>query len=96
MQHFKPTRSLSTGVMAVALDLFVGLIVTMPVTHVRPMVVFYVGLIVIGTGMLLRERIFPPSRMRVAAAPAQTRSFAAPSQMHAAELGHAPAFELVG
>lgn len=72
MQRLTPTRSLATGVMAVALDLFVGLVVTMPVTHVRPMTVFYVALIIIGTGMLLRERIFPPARVQ-AAVPARAQ-----------------------
>lgn len=99
MQRFIPTRSPATGVMAVLVDLFVGMIVTMPVTHIHANSVFYAALIVIGIGMLLRERIFPPARAQaVASAPAfaDVAPVHVAAPVHTAELGHLPAFELVG
>jgi hypothetical protein len=51
--------------MAVAVAFLMALIATMPLTHVRPMNVVYVAMIVTGTGMLLRERIFVPVYHRV-------------------------------
>ena len=64
MQRLTPTRSLATGVMAVALAFLMALIATMPLTHINPMNVGYVAMIVTGTGMLLRERIFVPAQVR--------------------------------
>jgi hypothetical protein len=64
MQRFAPTRSLATGVLSVALAFLLALIATMPLTHVHPMIVAYVAMIVAGTGMLLRERVFVPASNR--------------------------------
>jgi hypothetical protein len=64
MQRFAPTRSLATSVMSVAIAFLLALIATMPLTHVRPMIVLYVAMIVTGTGMMLRERVFVPVRNR--------------------------------
>jgi len=53
-----PTRSFATAVMTVGLAFLLALVATMPMTHVRPMIVVYVAMIVTGVGMLLRERVF--------------------------------------
>jgi hypothetical protein len=60
MQRFAPTRSLATGVVAAMLAFLMALVATMPLTHIRAMNVLYVAMIVTGTSMLLRERIFVP------------------------------------
>jgi hypothetical protein len=64
MRRFAPTRSIATSVMAVALAFLLALVATMPLTHVKPMVVVYVAMIVTGAGMLLRERVFVPASRR--------------------------------
>ena len=64
MNRFTPSRSIATGVVAVALAFLLALIATMPLTHVRPMIVLYVAMIVTGTSMLLRERVFVPVKNR--------------------------------
>lgn len=64
MHRFAPTRSLASAAVALMLSFLLALIATMPMTHVRPVIVLYVAMIVTGLSMLLRERVFIPAGKR--------------------------------
>jgi hypothetical protein len=61
MKRFVPTRSLATLVMTIGVAVLLAMIAAMPFSHLRPMTVGYVAMIVAGAGIVLRERVLAPT-----------------------------------
>lgn len=57
MTRYSVTRSVATLAMVIAVVAFVALLVAVPVAGVHPMTVAFAGMLVVGAGILLRERV---------------------------------------
>jgi hypothetical protein len=57
MSRYAVTRSIATGFMSVGLAILIALIAAVPFAGLSPMTVAFVGMIVAGAGMLLRDRV---------------------------------------
>ena len=57
MSRYAVTRSIATAFMAIAATLLIVLVAAVPIAGVSPMTAAFAGLVVVGAGMLLRERV---------------------------------------